>query len=106
MTTRSTATDWERGYLAAVRRFPHAEFTIRRLISHSETFRDICEELAEAETALLKVVETPPEIREARRREWQEIVDRLVAEVAASLRNATDEQTGRGEHTQNGIGGG
>lgn len=99
-------TDWEKGYLAAARRFPYAEFTIRRLISQNETFRDICEELAEAETALSMVPETPSEIREARRREWQEIVERLVAEVSASLREAMDEQTGRVDQTQNEIEGG
>lgn len=101
MIPRSTATDWEKGYLAAARRFPYAEFTIRRLISQSETFRDICEELAEAEIALSMVSETPSEIREARRQEWQEIVERLVAEVAASLRDAMEVQTGRVDQIQN-----
>ena len=69
-----------------VRRFPFAEFAIRKHMNRSEAFCDMCEELAEAELALRKVSELPPEIREARRIEWQELVDRLVAEIAAALR--------------------
>jgi hypothetical protein len=93
MTTGSKPRIDGRGYLAAVRRFPNSEFVIRRLASHSETFRDICEELAEAETVLSTVCEEARDIDASRKQEWQELVDRLVAEVAASLRRATREQT-------------
>lgn len=85
MTTRSKPAVGDRGYLAVVRRFPHAELAIRRLIIHNETFREMCEELAEAETVLSTVSGATPEI-EVRKREWQELVDRLASEVAASLR--------------------
>jgi len=85
MTTTSMPAERERGYQAAIRRFPDAEFTIRRLMNTSESFRDMCDELAEAEIALSSVPDTPPEICKARKREWQELVDRLVAEVAVSL---------------------
>jgi len=47
----------------------------------------MCEELAEAEWALSKVDLVPPALREARRAEWQELVDRLVAEVGAALQD-------------------
>jgi hypothetical protein len=57
-------------------------------MNRSETFCDMCEDLAEAEWALSKVLEVPPALREARRVEWQELVDRLVAEVGATLREA------------------
>ena len=45
----------------------------------------MCEELAEAELALSKVDRVPSGLREARRAEWQELIDRLVAEVEAAL---------------------
>ncbi|CAN7182421.1 hypothetical protein [Mesorhizobium sp. LjNodule214] len=82
----------EKAYSAAVRRFPHAEFAIRKLMGRSEAFRDICEELLEAEIALSNVPGTPPELHEARRAEWEELVDRLVAEVGAALLEAEASQ--------------
>lgn len=45
----------------------------------------MCEELAEAELALSRVDEVRLELREPRRIEWQELVDRLAAEVEAAL---------------------
>jgi hypothetical protein len=64
---------------------PQSEFAIG---SQSETFRDICGELAEAEAVLSKFIDTMHGPHEVRGQEWQEVVDRLVAEVAASLRTA------------------
>jgi hypothetical protein len=86
MATRNGSTGREQAFSAAVRRFPHAEFAIRRLMNRSEAFCDMCEDLAEAEWALSNVPATPPAIREARKVEWQELVDRLVAEVGTALR--------------------
>ncbi|UVK36540.1 hypothetical protein LHFGNBLO_003466 [Mesorhizobium sp. AR10] len=86
---------WKQAYSAAVRRFPHAEFAIRKLISRSEAFRDICEELLEAEIALSNVPGAPPELHDARRAEWEELVDRLVAEVGTALREAEASQNRR-----------
>jgi hypothetical protein len=70
---------------AALRRFPELELTIRRMIEADQTFRDMCEELAEAETALSRVDQLPPPIRAARRAEWQDLVERLAREVDATL---------------------
>ena len=64
----------------------------RKLMGRSEAFRDICEELLEAEIALSNVPGTPPELHEARRAEWEELVDRLVAEVGAALLEAKASQ--------------
>ena len=75
----------DRAFDAAARRFPQAEFTIRRLMRSSEAFREICEELAEAEVALAKVPESVAALCEARRREWQELVDELVRELEKTL---------------------
>jgi hypothetical protein len=71
--------------LAALRRHPQCELAIRRLIETDEPFRDICEELAEAEQALSKVDYLPDVSLEARRAEWQEIVDRLAGELKLTL---------------------
>ena len=77
--------DRQKAVSAAVRRFPQFELAIHRLMDRSESFRDMCEELAEAELALSRVDQMPPALREARRAEWQELVDRLVGEVGAVL---------------------
>jgi hypothetical protein len=74
------------GFLAACRRFPQHEFTIRRLMKADPEFRDICDELADAEAALERVDESSPaHLRETRRLEWSELVERLVREVFAGL---------------------
>jgi hypothetical protein len=54
-------------------------------MNSSETFREICDELAEAELAMSKVPRTPPELCKARTLEWQEVVDRLVTEASVAL---------------------
>lgn len=74
-----------RSVSAAVRRFPLFELTIHRLIDRSDSFRDMCEELADAELALSRVEGLSAALRVARRAEWQELVDRLVREVGAVL---------------------
>ena len=86
MATASRPAGREGGFSAAARRFPHAEFVIRRRMNESEAFRDICEELAEAEWALACVPKAPAALHEARKTEWQELVDRLTTELAAALR--------------------
>ena len=55
-------------------------------MNRSEAFCDMCEELAEAELALSNVSASP--LHETRRAEWQELVDRLVAEVGNALRES------------------
>ena len=70
-----------------MRRFPQFELAVHRLMDRCEAFREMCEELAEAELALASVDMVPPALREARRAEWQELVDRLVAEVGAALQD-------------------
>ncbi len=80
--------------MAAVRWFPQSELAIRRLMLRLEAFVDMCEELADAEKALSKVSEIPADLREARRNEWQEIVDGLVCEVGKALRESEARQRG------------
>ncbi|BCH24021.1 hypothetical protein MesoLjLb_38060 [Mesorhizobium sp. L-8-3] len=70
---------------AALRRFPELELTIRRMIVADQNFRDMCEELAEAEAALSRADQLPLPIRAARKAEWQDLVERLAREVDAAL---------------------
>lgn len=88
MATGRKPVDSQDGFSAAIRRFPQAEFAIRKLMNHDEAFRDICEELAEAEQALARVPQIPAALHEARRAEWQELVDRLAAELATALQKS------------------
>ena len=87
MATRFEGTAQGRAFCAAQLRFPHAEFAIRRLMRFSEAFRDMCEELADADAALTDASSKAGTLRDARRLEWQELIDRLVAEIAATLRD-------------------
>ena len=70
---------------AATRRFPRFALPIRRLIETDERFRDICEELADADLALAAVGSAPAALRAARQAEWQELIDRLVVELEAAI---------------------
>ncbi|QKC83447.1 hypothetical protein EB232_19145 [Mesorhizobium sp. NZP2077] len=89
MTKEDRSAGRTRAISAAVRRFPRFELAIHRLMDRSESFRDMCEELADAEFALSRVDEVRLELREPRRVEWQELVDRLAGEVEAVLNTDT-----------------
>ncbi|MDX8444469.1 hypothetical protein [Mesorhizobium captivum] len=88
MAKQDGPSDRQRAILAAVRRFPQFELAIHRLIVRSESFLEICEELAEAELALSSVDKIAPALIETRRAEWQELVDRLVGEVGAAVQDS------------------
>lgn len=89
MAKQDGPSDRQRAILAAVRRFPQFELAIHRLIVRSESFLEICEELADAELALSSVDKTTTTaLVEARRAEWQELVDRLVGEVGEAVRDS------------------
>ncbi|MGX5806164.1 hypothetical protein ACWGS9_34075 [Bradyrhizobium sp. Arg314] len=88
MAKQEEPTERQRAILAAVRRFQQFELAIHRLVVRSESFLEICEELADAELALSSVDKTTTAaLVEARRAEWQELVDRLVGEVEAALQD-------------------
>ena len=90
MVTTTDPTHISNGLLAVTRRFPQSEFAIRKLMLSSECFRDMCDELADAEKALANVSATPPEVRTARQLEWQQLIHRLVSEIAAELKESQD----------------
>lgn len=72
---------------AVMRRFPEHARAIEHLAEHDETFRDICEELVEAEKALESAQSGPEQLRKARGEEWQGLIERLTAQIAEALRN-------------------
>ncbi|MBY3179113.1 hypothetical protein HFO27_31700 [Rhizobium leguminosarum] len=95
MAANDEATRKVQAFSAAARRFPHAELSIRRLMGRSEDFFELCEDLAEAERALANVAETTAALCEERRREWQEVIDHLVNDIAEAIGGGE----GRGPHT-------
>lgn len=82
------SSDEHKGRFAALRRFPAEHRTIEELSAHSEDFRDMCEELAEAELALATAEGLPGALREQRRAEWHAAIDRLASEIARALSDA------------------
>jgi hypothetical protein len=86
-TERELGNNQGKALQAAAKWFPRSEFTIRRLLRSNEDFRELCEELADAEAALINVSEGATASREAREREWQELVQELVTEVGQTLRS-------------------
>jgi hypothetical protein len=76
------------GKRAALRRFPAEARLIEELSARSENFRDMCDELADAERALLATKDLRPDVRNERIAEWTGWIDRLSAEIAVALRNA------------------
>lgn len=66
--------------------FPYHELSIRRLIKVNEAFREVCVDFAEARAALQKSSQTVDQGGEGRRLEWEEIVERLQADISDALR--------------------
>ncbi|KAA0969785.1 hypothetical protein FPY71_14840 [Aureimonas fodinaquatilis] len=85
MTQRSGSDLNDEGLASALRRFPTHAPQIRDLIMRNENFRTICDDLACAEQALLAVDRLQVGIREARRREFKEMVDTLSTEIERLL---------------------
>lgn len=82
------ANDGSVGEIAALRWFPSERQTIEELIVCDDIFRDLCEELADAELALKAAAQLPLNVREGRVAEWLATVDRQVAEIGQALRDA------------------
>ncbi len=81
---------------AVVRRFPDSARRIEELSARPGPFRDMCEELAEAEKALQATDLAPPGIRDARRDEWRSATETLMQEIEQALRESNVVRFGRG----------
>lgn len=76
------------GIQAAIRHFPAQAIEIEALALESERFRDICDELAEAEAALSTVDCLDIALRSERRLEWLGFVRCALKEIDGELRHA------------------
>src|SRR5262245_6781989 len=74
------------GQWAAIRRFPSDAKLIAQLMIRGESFRGLCDDLAEAERALAATEDMPEALRRARRAECEEWVEGLTNEIEQSLR--------------------
>jgi len=82
----TTTPNHNTGQWAATRRFSSEAKLIEELIIRSESFRGLCEDLAEAERALAATAEMPEALRRDRRAECQEWVESLTNEIEQALR--------------------
>jgi hypothetical protein len=80
---------------AAARRFPSEAKLIAELIRGSESFRELCEDLAAAEQALASTDRMTEALRRARREECREWIESLANEIEWALRKAKVVQFGR-----------
>lgn len=76
------------GVQAAIRHFPAQADDIEALARESERFRDICDELAEAEAALSTVDRLDVGLRAEWRLEWLSFVRWALNEIDGDLRHA------------------
>ncbi len=73
------------GVTNVIRRFPPRGQAIRELALASETFRSICSDFAVAEAALLRFSEPSSKAPASRRREYEVLVEELIAEISDAL---------------------
>ena len=72
-------------FSAALSRFPGHAQEIETLIGLNESFRDMCDELAEADTTLARIDRVPATAREARILECKDWIERLTKEIGEAL---------------------
>jgi len=76
------------GEHAAIRRFSSEAKLIKELMIRSESFRGLCEDLAEAERALVETQKMPEALRHDRRAECEGWIESLTNEIEETLREA------------------
>ena len=76
------------GQSAATRKFPSEAKLIKEVMIRSESFRGLCDDLAEAERALAATDHMPETLRGDRRAECQEWVESLTNEIEWALLRA------------------
>ena len=83
-------TRWEvgperKGERAAERRFPAQSAEIQGLISASDRFREMCDDLASVEEGLAATERLPENLRNRRRAEYEGMVEALTKEIEHAL---------------------
>lgn len=76
------------GLAAALELFPAQARRIEDLFEFDESFRGLCEDLADAQATLEHIVRLPDDIRESRRLEYRELVAALSTEIEEALSKA------------------
>ena len=71
--------------VAAIRWFPSQRQAIEERAARDESFRSICEDLADAAVALQKIENSASPKRDQRCSEYRELVDSLAKEIAVAL---------------------
>jgi hypothetical protein len=72
----------------AIRRLPQCERAIEELARRSESFLDLCEDLAEAERGLAVAELAPEAVRSERRAEWRSWIEILTQEIEEALQRS------------------
>ncbi|SFA81925.1 hypothetical protein SAMN03159496_00555 [Rhizobium sp. NFR07] len=88
MGSRSDKPSSSPGLAAALDRFPTLSRQVEGLFELDEDFRGLCEDLADAQTALEASKGLPADIRDARRLEYEELVTSLSGEIKEILSRA------------------
>ncbi|KUL94697.1 hypothetical protein DK26_17565 [Bosea sp. WAO] len=83
------------GVLAAIRRLPKHKKVIEELVLGSESFRNICGDLAEAELALRRWEASEAPGAAARRDEYRHLIDGLEAELRQAIHERQARHSGR-----------
>jgi hypothetical protein len=81
-------TDPPSGLAVALRRLPQRARAIEELAHRSESFFDLCEDLAEAERGLAIAELGPVEERDERRAEWKSWIEILTQEIEEALQRS------------------
>jgi hypothetical protein len=76
------------GLMSAARRLPARRHAIEMLALRDGEFRGICEDLADAEAALLRWQQSSSADRQRRVAEYEGLVDGLTSEIEAALDRA------------------
>jgi hypothetical protein len=77
-----------RGLAAALELFAPQARRIEDLFEFDESFRGLCEDLADAQATLKHTMRLPDDIREARQLEYRELVTALSNEIEDALSKA------------------
>lgn len=89
------------GLFAARRRFPADAALVERLTRDSETFRELCDDLAACDAALGALASAEGKKAEIRRAECQEWIESLTKEIQEQLRIASpDDRADDGDKPQ------